>query len=73
MCATALDQGIALEKSLPSAGRLRWIDSVIVSKEKKTVTIFARYNHIVDVAELISAFNHLGFAPHALRLLPGDG
>lgn len=71
-CATALDQGLDRLKGLPTASGLRWIDSVVVSKEKGLVTVFARYGHAVDVTELLAAFNHVGFAPRALRVLSGD-
>lgn len=73
MCATALDKGLDLARTMPSLGRLRWLDGAVVRKDKKMVTLFVGYNSTVDVVELFSAFHELGFAPTALRVVRGDG
>jgi hypothetical protein len=71
-CSRAVSQGLDLAKSFRSKGQFMWLDSSAVDYDQKLVTVFPRYDSVVDVAELIAGLNHLGFAPQSARLLLGD-
>jgi copper chaperone CopZ len=71
-CSKALESGFDIAKSIRATGRFRWIDSISVSKERRTVVAHARYNATADVEELMGVLHRLGFAPSALRILVGS-
>jgi hypothetical protein len=71
-CTKALDGGMQLAKQFRAGGQFNWIDSAQVDKNRKTLVVFARYSHVVDISEFMQALGHLGFVPTSLRILPGD-
>jgi copper chaperone CopZ len=71
-CSKALESGLDIAKSLRATGQFAWMDSVSVNKEKRAVIAHARYDKVVDVAELSAALHRMGFAPATLRVLVGS-
>jgi hypothetical protein len=59
-------------KAKGSAGQLKWLDSVSVDHQKKTVAAHARFlepGKTVDVVEFLSGLNYLGYEPSSLRVI----
>lgn len=72
MCDRSIQQRIAFLKAKGSAGQLKWLDSVTVDHEKKTVAAHARFlepGKTVDVVEFLSGLNYLGYEPSSLRIV----
>ena len=72
MCDRSIQQRIAFLKAKGSAGQLKWLDSVTVDHEKKTVAAHARFlepGKTVDVVEFLSGLNYLGYEPSSLRVI----
>lgn len=75
MCDRSIHERIAFLKSKGSAGQLKWLDSVNVEHERKTVVAYARFlepGKTVDVAEFLSGLNYLGYEPSSLRIVSGE-
>lgn len=75
MCDRSIPERIGFLKAKGSSGQFRWLDSVSVDHDKKTVTAFARFleqGKSVDVGEFISGLNYLGFEPSSLRIRTGE-
>lgn len=74
-CCGACDQSIPERVSFLKAsgqGRLRWIDSVTVKHEAKTVVAYARFlepGKAIDVSEFLSGLNYIGYEPSSLRIV----
>jgi copper chaperone CopZ len=69
VCSRAVDE--QLKRLLRKETQGRWLDSVVMNHVKKTVTIYARLNAVVDVVELTRALEQAGFAAHAIRVVTG--
>ena len=72
MCDRSIQERIAFLKAKGSAGQLKWLDSVSVDHEKKTVAAHARFlepGKTVDVVEFLSGLNYLGYEPSSLRII----
>jgi hypothetical protein len=72
-CEDAARRTVSLSRAL-SAGRLLWVDSVTTDRARHRVVVYARYlepGKTVDVAELMAAFEQVGFVPSSLRVLTG--
>jgi hypothetical protein len=72
MCDRSIQDRIAFLKAKGSAGQLKWLDSVTVDHEKKTVAAHARFlepGKTVDVVEFLSGLNYLGYEPSSLRII----
>lgn len=72
MCARSAPERIAFLKSRAQSGQLRWLDSVSVDRDSKTILAHARYlqaGNTVDVAEFLSALNDIGYAPTSIQIL----
>jgi hypothetical protein len=70
-CEDAARRTVSLSRAL-SAGRLLWVDSVTTDRARHRVVVYARYlepGKTVDVAELLAAFEQVGFVPSSLRVL----
>ena len=63
LCATGVREGLEITKGLKAQGHFKWLDSFVVEKPKKQVIAYAKLNEPVDVAELITALNHVGWKP----------
>jgi copper chaperone CopZ len=75
MCDRAIHERVAFLKSKGLGGQFKWLDSVNVDHEKKTVIAYARFlepGKTVDVAEFLSGLNYLGYEPHSMRVVPGE-
>ena len=66
LCSTGIKEGLEITRGLKAQGHFKWLDSFNVIKEKKLVVAHARYDAVADVAEFISALNHVGFQPTAI-------
>jgi len=60
-----------LERLLRKETQGRWLDSMTLDPQRKTVVIYARFNAVVDLAELETAIAHAGFYAHAIRVATG--
>ena len=72
MCDRSIPERIAFLKAKGSAGQFRWLDSVSVDHEKKTVAAHARFLELgktVDVGEFLSGLNYLGYEPSSVRIV----
>jgi hypothetical protein len=70
MCDRSISERMGFLKAR-GQGQLKWLESVMVEHEKKTVVAYARFlepGKTVDVAEFLSGLNYLGFEPHSLRI-----
>lgn len=71
MCDRSINERVAFLKAKGQGGQFKWLDSVIVQHEKKTVVAHARFvepGKTVDVAEFLSGLNYLGYEPSSLRV-----
>jgi hypothetical protein len=69
MCREAGEGMTTLERART---RLRWVDSVTADRAAHTITVHARYQsagEVVDVADLLGAFDEVGLPPFSLRVL----
>lgn len=72
MCDRSIQERIGFLKAKGSTGQLKWLDSVSVDHEKKTVAAHARFlepGKTVDVVEFLSGLNYLGYEPSSLRVI----
>jgi len=72
ICDQSIQERVAFLKAKGSAGQLKWLDSVTVDQEKKTVAAHARFlepGKTVDVVEFLSGLNYLGYEPSSLRVI----
>jgi len=75
MCDRSIHDRVAFLKSKALGGQFKWLDSVDVEHERKTVVAYARYlepGKSVNVAEFLSGLNYLGYEPSSLRIVAGD-
>jgi len=75
MCDRSISERMSFLKAKGQGGRLKWIESVSVEHEKKTVVAYARFlepGKTDDVAEFLSGLNFLGFEPQSLRIAAGE-
>jgi len=71
MCDRSISERMSFLKAKGQGGRLKWIESISVQHEKKTVVAYARFleaGKTDDVAEFLSGLNFLGFEPQSLRI-----
>jgi hypothetical protein len=71
MCDRSISERMDFLKAKGQGGQLKWIESVSVEHEKKTVVAYARFletGKTDDVVEFLSALNYLGFEPHSMRI-----
>src|ERR1700731_4459405 len=72
ICDQSIQERVAFLKAKGSAGQLKWLDSITVDQEKKTVAAHARFlepGKTVDVVEFLSGLNYLGYEPSSLRVV----
>ncbi len=72
MCDRSAHERIAFLKARGQGGQLKWLDSVSVDRDAKTIVAHARYlqaGRTVDVTELLGALNDIGYAPRSVRVL----
>jgi len=72
MCARSGNERIAFLKARAQSGQLKWLDSVGVDRDAKTIVGHARYlqsGKTVDVTEFIAALNDIGYAPRSVQVL----
>src|SRR5262249_26008494 len=70
----ARDRILNIARARP-APRLRWVDSVTVSRGGQRVTVHARYQasgDTVDVADLLGTFDEAGLPALSLHVLTGE-
>ena len=75
MCDRSISERMGFLKAKGQGGQLKWIESVSVDHEKKTVVAYARFleaGKTDDVGEFLSGLNYLGFEPHSLRIATGE-
>ena len=75
MCDRSISERMSFLKAKGQGGQLKWIESVSVEHEKKTVVAYARYlepGKTDDVAEFLSGLNFLGFEPQSLHIATGE-
>ena len=75
MCDRALHERVAFLKSKGLGGQFKWLDSVNVDHEKKTIIAYARFlepGKTTDVAEFLSGLNYLGYEPRSMRIVLGE-
>jgi len=71
MCDRSIPDRVSFLKA-SGQGRLKWIDSVSVKHDAKTVVAYARFlepGKTTDVAEFLSGLNYLGYEPSSLRIV----
>jgi hypothetical protein len=69
LCARGAREGMdELVTAARARGYFGWLDSISVSKINKVITFYPRFNETVDVAEIVSGIDRLGFAPTSLTL-----
>ena len=72
MCERSAHERIAFLKARGQSGQLKWLDSISVDRDAKTIVAHARYLQIgktVDVTEFLAALNDIGYAPHSVQIL----
>jgi hypothetical protein len=72
MCERSAHERIAFLKARGQSGQLKWLDSVSVDRDAKTIVAHARYLQIgktVDVTEFLAALNDIGYAPRSVQIL----
>ncbi len=72
MCERSAHERIAFLKARGQSGQLRWLDSVSVDREAKTIVAHARYlqaGKTVDVTEFLGALNDIGYVPRSVQIL----
>lgn len=72
MCDRAAHERISFLKARAQSGQLRWLDSVSVDRDAKTIVAHARYlqsGKTVDVAEFLVALSDIGYAPRSVQIL----
>jgi len=72
MCERSAHERIAFLKARGQSGQLKWLDSISVDRDAKTIVAHARYLQIgktVDVTEFLAALNDIGYAPRSVQIL----
>jgi hypothetical protein len=72
MCERSAHERIAFLKARGQSGQLRWLDSVSVDRDAKTIVAHARYlqsGNVIDVTEFLAALNDIGYAPRSVQIL----
>jgi len=72
MCERAAHERIAFLKTRGQGGQLRWLDSVSVDRDGKTIVAYARFvqpGKTADLADFLGALNDSGFAARSVRVL----
>lgn len=72
MCEKSAHERIAFLKARGQSGQLKWLDSVSVDRDAKTIVAHARYlqaGQSVDVTEFLGALNDSGYAPRSVHIL----
>jgi hypothetical protein len=72
MCERSAHERIAFLKARGQSGQLKWLDSVSVDRDAKTIVAHARYLQMgkaVDVTEFLAALNDIGYAPRSVQIL----
>jgi hypothetical protein len=72
MCDRAIQERVAFLKAKGMGGQFKWLDSVTLDHERKSIVAYARFlepGKSVDVAEFMSGLNYLGYEPHSLRIV----
>lgn len=72
ICKAGLDDGFSIVKAQAVKGQFAWLDSVTVSRERKTITAYARYlerGKTVDIGEFLAGLNFVGFAPSYVKVV----
>lgn len=75
MCDRSISERMSFLKAKGQGGQLKWIESVSVQHEKKTVVAYARYleaGKTDDLGEFLSGLNFLGFEPQSLHIETGE-
>ena len=75
MCERATTDKFDFMKAKGASGNFKWLDSVNVDHESKTIIAYARYlqpGKTLDVGEFITGLNDIGFAPHSVLVVLGD-
>ena len=54
-----------------TGGTFKWLDSVRVNREARTITAYVKYNHWAHVGEMARALGRAGFPPSSIRILIG--
>jgi len=68
LCQMAMEKGVKIAIRPGADSTFKWLDTINVDRPQKTVTVYTRYDAIVDVGEFIAALNQLGFAPATLMV-----
>jgi copper chaperone CopZ len=72
MCDKAAHERMAFLKARGQSGQLKWLDSMSVNRETKTIVAYARFleaGKTVDVTEFLGALNDIGYAPRSMQIL----
>jgi len=72
MCDRSAHERIAFLKARGQSGQLKWLDSVSVDRDAKTIVAHARYlqaGKTVDVSEFLGALSDIGYAPRSVHIL----
>ncbi len=72
MCDRSAHERIAFLKARGQSGQLKWLDSVSVDRDAKTIVAHARYlqaGKTVDVTEFLGALSDIGYAPRSVQIL----
>ncbi len=72
MCERSTHERMAFLNARGQSGQLKWIDSVSVDRDAKTIVAHARYvqaGKTVDVAEFLGALSEIGYAPRSVQIL----
>lgn len=72
MCARAAPERVAFLRARAQSGQLRWIDSVTVDRDAKTIVAYARYlqaGKAIDVTEFLGALSDSGYAPRSVQII----
>jgi hypothetical protein len=75
MCDRSINERMSFLKARGQGGQLKWIESVSVQHESKTVVAYARFlepGKADDLGEFLSGLNYLGFEPRSLRIAIGE-
>jgi hypothetical protein len=67
MCVDAAERVREISRA-QQFGRLRWLDSVTASRQRKEIVFHARFEESIDVAELLGALDAIGLPAMSLRV-----
>lgn len=75
LCERATTEKVDFLKAKGATGEFKWLDSLSVDHEDKTITAFARYlqpGKTMDVGEFLAGLYEIGFAPISVHVMVGD-